>query len=625
VATFFAHAALTLVGLRAFRAPAGQEGRLRNVAVVCACLPDLDLATLVFEVRPNELIGHRGISHSIFVAALVALIAAAIWFRSLRIGSRVWWRVALVLFGATAAHGLLDAMTTSDVGVALFAPFDDARYFFPFRLIPSCPGGVDEALGVWGLLTIANELLYVIAPVAIVVMFVRGRRADPESAEAAKKKRVPFVAAFWLVSLLGLRVALPQWFRPELPRVIVPTGTPEAGNPNDITHDDLPGGKLVTRLDEMKDLHLFDVTLAPDNSIWSSSFFPSWFGGEAGRWSDGSPRLAWRTLFGFAPPTEAEAKSWEAAAANGDAAARDRIFRLAPTEKVDLAFGQLGFPATKQGLGHSHNASPLPRYWSGRCNGVATAAMYEKEPFRVVDVIGKDGTHVRFHPNDVKSLLSVAYYEPKVEISIGKTCRDVSFDAGATCSMNPAVLVMAIVNRIGLAKQSFLVDALPTIAKQYYAVANARVHASEPRQRDGTPIDPSLAARVVSLVDVAIDMTLSSTTLRYARADVLDRSAEDGSRYQRVGLVPVVVHYTATLALDSESELIGGRWTGEPADGPDNVFIVSGGPALLEGGKLAAADQMSWPFLQELARASVDEGPEMPTIDLRTSCGGRCP
>ena len=35
---------------------------------------------------------------------------------------------------------------------------------------------------------------------------------------------------------------------------------------------------------------------------------------------------------------------------------------------------------------------------------------------------------------------------------------------------------LALLNRLGLAKDTFLIDALPTIAKQYYAVAGARVH-----------------------------------------------------------------------------------------------------------------------------------------------------
>src|SRR5262249_62070851 len=39
----------------------------------------------------------------------------------------------------TASHGLFDAMTSGGMGVAFFAPFDDTRYFLPWRPIPVSP------------------------------------------------------------------------------------------------------------------------------------------------------------------------------------------------------------------------------------------------------------------------------------------------------------------------------------------------------------------------------------------------------------------------------------------------------------------------------------------------------
>ena len=610
MASLLAHAAVPLIARQAFATPPGFSRRLAVVAVLCACWPDLDLATLAFEVRPNELLGHRGLTHSLFVAAVVAVVAGGLGFRALGIGSRAWWRIVLFLFGAAASHGILDALTTGDIGVALFAPFENGRHLFPFKFLPVCPVGLNEYFGAWGMWTLANEVLYVMIPLAIVVSVFR----DPEL-----KRRMMLTSGAWLVGVILLRTAMPEYFTASVPRLILPVGTTEAGNPNDIPHDDLPNGKLVTRLDELRALGLFDTALAPANPMWSSSFFPAWFGGEGGRWADGAPRLVWRTLFGFQVPTEAQAKGWLSSS-------DPRIFTLAPTEKIDLAYGHFTFPASQQSLAGTHNRKPKPRYWNGRCNGIATASMVTPEPFRVVDVIGLDGSHVRFHPNDVKSLLALAYDAPKTRLSIGDVCDEVKFDAGATCSMNPAVLVLALLNRLGLAKDTFLIDALPTIAKQYYAVAGARVHLrGEPHPVAGAPVDPALAPRVASLIDVDIELTLSSTTLAYARANVLDPASPDGTRYKKVGVVPVVMKYAATLALDAASELVGGRWTGDPADGPDDVLIVRGGPTLTKGDKLPAADEISWAFVRELAKASADETAAVPTLDLRTQCDGRCP
>jgi hypothetical protein len=170
-------------------------------------------------------------------------------------------------------------------------------------------------------------------------------------------------------------------------------------------------------------------------------------------------------------------------------------------------------------------------------------------------------------------------------------------------------------NRIGIAHASFLVDALPTIAKQYYAVASARMHVGEPRDPASTPIDPSVRARVAHVADAAIDLVLSSTTLPLSAGNVQDPEMNDATVYKRVGLVPVPMHYTATIAIDASGDLVGGMWTGHPADGPDDVLIASGGPAL-EGEMLSEANRIPWSFVEELAQASVKDG-AMPTIDLR--------
>jgi hypothetical protein len=378
----------------------------------------------------------------------------------------------------------------------------------------------------------------------------------------------------------------------------------------------LPDGKLVTRLAELRALGLFDRALEPDNKTWSSSFFPTWFGGEGGRWMDGAPTLVWRTLFGFSVVKEADARALLADASAGDTSAEHKIFGLSPAEKVDLALGRFDFPAASQSIARTHNARPKPRYWSGRCNGIAAASLARPEPFRVVDVITADGARVRFHPNDIKSLLALAYDEPETLVAIGEVCTKVGFDVPATCSMNAAVLLITALNRIGLAHRSFLVDALPTIAKQYYAVARVTAHLrGEPRPMDGMPAVGALAEKISSLVDVDLELVLASTTLPYARANVA--ISGDSTRYEHVGLVPVVMRYSAALALDASGELIGSRWTGDPPDGPDDVVIADGAPKVDASGNLASANAIPWSLVDRLAWASTEDVPGPATVDLR--------
>src|SRR5215470_15569036 len=102
--------------------PATSSRRLTIAAAICAALPDLDVVTLSFGVPYGSMLGHRGLSHSLCAAAIVA-VAASTAAR----GTCPRWIAWLMLFTATGSHGLLDALTDGGRGVAFFAPFSGAR------------------------------------------------------------------------------------------------------------------------------------------------------------------------------------------------------------------------------------------------------------------------------------------------------------------------------------------------------------------------------------------------------------------------------------------------------------------------------------------------------------------
>jgi inner membrane protein len=79
--------------------------------------------------------GHRGASHSLAAALLVAVIVA--WFTPP--DRRV--RTGFLAFAVVASHGLLDALTDGGRGVALLFPASNERFFAPFRPIPVAPIG----------------------------------------------------------------------------------------------------------------------------------------------------------------------------------------------------------------------------------------------------------------------------------------------------------------------------------------------------------------------------------------------------------------------------------------------------------------------------------------------------
>lgn len=134
------------------------------VGAACAVLPDADVIGFVFGVGYGDLLGHRGLSHSLPFALLLATLVhlATRRFVDRAARGRLWW----FLFLATASHGALDALTDGGLGVAFLAPFSDARSFFPWRPIAVSPISVSRFFSARGLAVIRSELLWIGIPAA---------------------------------------------------------------------------------------------------------------------------------------------------------------------------------------------------------------------------------------------------------------------------------------------------------------------------------------------------------------------------------------------------------------------------------------------------------------------------
>src|SRR5205823_15125962 len=93
--------------------------RVWVAGIVCSVLPDLDVIGFRFGIRYGDFWGHRGFTHSLVFAALLA---GAVAVGMLRRGASGIRRFPLFayLFLATASHGVLDAMTNGGLGVAFF-------------------------------------------------------------------------------------------------------------------------------------------------------------------------------------------------------------------------------------------------------------------------------------------------------------------------------------------------------------------------------------------------------------------------------------------------------------------------------------------------------------------------
>lgn len=142
------------------------------LGIVCSIIPDADVIGFAFNVPYESFWGHRGFSHSLVFAALLAVLVMLLFYRKETVASVRWWVLWLYFALATASHALLDAMTSGGKGVAFFSPFDNARYFLPWRPIKVSPIGVEKFFSEWGLRVIKSELLWIFVPCLVFMLVV---------------------------------------------------------------------------------------------------------------------------------------------------------------------------------------------------------------------------------------------------------------------------------------------------------------------------------------------------------------------------------------------------------------------------------------------------------------------
>ncbi len=131
-----------------------------------AMLPDADVVGFAMGIDYGDPLGHRGASHALLVAAVVAAFFTAIM-------RPIYWKTIFTfLFISMASHGILDAFTNGGLGAALFWPIDDMRYFAPFTPIEVSPIGLNF-FSARGLVTLWSELKWIILPSIIITCSVR--------------------------------------------------------------------------------------------------------------------------------------------------------------------------------------------------------------------------------------------------------------------------------------------------------------------------------------------------------------------------------------------------------------------------------------------------------------------
>jgi inner membrane protein len=132
---------------------------------ICSVVPDFDVIGFGLGISYGEMLGHRGLTHSILFAAVLG---ALLTYRLAEHNARARLLVFIFLFSSTLSHAILDAMTNGGLGVAFFAPFQNDRYFFSWRPIQVSPIGLRNFFAEGGLHVLRTEFLWIWLPAAII-------------------------------------------------------------------------------------------------------------------------------------------------------------------------------------------------------------------------------------------------------------------------------------------------------------------------------------------------------------------------------------------------------------------------------------------------------------------------
>ena len=167
--TVVSHTVVAVAAGKAF-APKDVPSYFWLLSIICSIIPDADVIGFYFGVPYGHFFGHRGFFHSPFFSLFLSLFIVCVFFNNGGLFSRKRFFYFLFFFLLSASHGILDAFTNGGLGIALLSPFDDTRYFFPWRPLIVSPLGIKGVMSRWGLMVIKSELLWIWLPSVLIVM-----------------------------------------------------------------------------------------------------------------------------------------------------------------------------------------------------------------------------------------------------------------------------------------------------------------------------------------------------------------------------------------------------------------------------------------------------------------------
>ncbi|MDR1075372.1 MAG: metal-dependent hydrolase [Xanthomonadaceae bacterium] len=157
--------------------------RLLLVGCLAAMLPDADVVAFRFGIVYSDILGHRGLSHSLLFAAIVGLFATC----TCRFLKSRTLPTFLFVTGAVASHIALDMVTNGGLGVALLWPWSEERFFAPWRPVEVSPF-LRRFFSERGLTVLLSELRWVWLPMLAASLTLRGIRVRASKTKIARSR-----------------------------------------------------------------------------------------------------------------------------------------------------------------------------------------------------------------------------------------------------------------------------------------------------------------------------------------------------------------------------------------------------------------------------------------------------
>lgn len=306
-------------------------------------------------------------------------------------------------------------------------------------------------------------------------------------------------------------------------------------------------------------------------SPWSSDYFPIYSGGIAKPYA-----------MGFKASTNFRANEDEIERLMRSVSPNSSNINLAsPAMKYDMIVGDTNFSLSQheldEGRAYARSNGGLVETWMGKCHGWAPAAYAVARPSHTVKVRTYDGHSLDLFPSDIKALVTALWAKAAPRSNfVGTRCniKNPSTDAygrieNSDCNNNnPATVILALVNQIGVKNESMIVDATfdrevwnqPALGYKIVSLFNPQTNRtvdSLAAARVSLPFRGDKFARwreerksgATSVVGLAVDFTyIAETAPTSARSD-------SSSMDRRV-----TVRYLADVELNSRGDLVGGEW-----------------------------------------------------------------